>query len=163
MCGRGRAGGMERSVRACRRVARPFALATGLAGAFWGCGDSTGPEKPDLTGTWDATSAILTNIAQPSQSVDVVPLGLDFVMIVEADGSVEVRIDTDGDLEVETGSITLAADEVTLVLDGDMISGTYSLVGSTLTLDLRAGLTWDFEGDGTDIPSTLLLVLVRRA
>jgi hypothetical protein len=129
--------------------------------AVGACGDAIGPEVPDLTGTWTATSAVATNVAQPSQSVDLVAAGASLQLTIGADGSATATVDVVGMIEVSTGSIELVGDEVRLRLDGDLLTGTYTLLDSTLTLDLRNGFEWDFGG-GVDVPATLLLVTERN-
>ncbi|MEQ9401447.1 MAG: hypothetical protein RJQ04_19930 [Longimicrobiales bacterium] len=136
-------------------------MAIGVACAAVSCGDE-GPEVVDLTGTWDATDAVVTNPAVPGQSADLMRLGLAFTLVIGPDGSAEATIDLAGDRDVEHGTITLTGPNVTLMLDGQINEGTWSLRGNRLTLDLRRGVEFDFDGTGQDEPATLLLVLVRR-
>ncbi len=138
--------------------------ALGLAGALVaaGCGDQ-GPEVTDLTGRWSATSAVVTNPAVPTQSIELVTLGLDLTLTIADDGGAETRIAFEGEVDVERGTIVFNGEAVTLTLDGVPNHGTWRLAGETLTLDLRSGIEFDFEGSGEDEPALLRLELVREA
>ena len=136
-------------------------VALGTACAAVSCGDA-GPEVPDLTGTWDATEAVMANPAVPGMTADLMALGLVFTLIIGPDGSAEAHLDLGGERSVERGTLTLRGQELTLVLDGTANEGTWSLNGNRLTLDLKSGIEFDFEGTGLDEPATLLLVLLRR-
>lgn len=133
-----------------------------LLASLAACGDATGPEEPDLSGTWDAISAVVTNPARPSQSLDLVDAGIALRIVISATGVAEVRITRAGETEIQRGTISTSDGSVTLVLDNEPSEGTYTLRGGILTLDLHTGVQWDFEDDGLDEPATLVAVLVRQ-
>lgn len=49
-----------------------------------GCKSSTGPDKDELVGTWDATKAEYVSVANSSTKVDIVALGGTFTLVLNA-------------------------------------------------------------------------------
>ena len=143
-------------------IPRPLTvLAAGLLAV--GCGESTGLDSESLAGTWVATSAVLTNPANTSQTVDLVSEGFRITFVIESDGSVEGIFEFEGTVDQDSGTLTVVGNEVTLVLDGDPSTGTISRSGDTLILNLITGIEWDFDGDNLDEPATLLIVLEKSS
>ncbi len=134
-------------------------VAATVAGAA--CGDATGPSEPDLTGTWKAVSAVATNPADPSATIELLDVGVSLLLVVSEGGHVESHVSFGGQTQVETGTITTSEGTLRLVLGGEPSEGTYTLRGDTLTVDLRTGVEWDFDGDGLEEPAWLAGVLVR--
>lgn len=127
------------------------------------CGDSTGVQVDDLVGTWNATVFEFTNIADPSQKVDAIATGGSMSMTVTAGGAISLNITFGGMTESTTGTISVDGSNVTITTDGpadgDPASGTISLSGGTLTINLTSGVEFDFDDDGTDEPATVRIVM----
>ncbi len=146
------------------RVIRLGLSAVAVAGAV-ACGDSTGVTVSDITGTWNASSVVFTNLANPSQKSD---------LIADADGTLTITFSANGDFsitltvppdqpETDVGTVEVRGDTLTLAESGqgsptDFIA---SLSGNTLTLTTDDE-EFDFDDDGTDEPASLRVVLQRQ-
>ena len=134
-----------------------------MAAAVVNCSDSLEPNS--LIGTWDATELRFTNLANASQSVDVI--GDEdgaFTLVLSANGAYEITVTLpDEDPDVTTGTwVYTDLDGLTLTETGD-VDGTdisVSLSGDTMTISSTDGVTFDF-GDG-DVNVRLQGTLVRR-
>ena len=95
-----------------------------------GClGDSTGVEVDDLAGTWTATAIVATQTADPFESLDVMALEQATVtLVLGADG---------------TYTLTFTSPQE----DPEIESGTFAVVGSTLTLTETVEGSEDFTID----------------
>ncbi len=80
-----------------------------------GCGDATGVEPDDIAGTWRATSAVFTQVSDPTMTAD--PVVDDGAVVTLALGS---------NLNYTFSSV--------LAPESDTESGTFEVTGSTLTL-----------------------------
>jgi hypothetical protein len=124
------------------------------------------PALNDLLGAWSATGMSFTNLANPSQQVDMIAAGGYFTMKVATGGVLSVVIGLPGDEEaggVRTGTVSLSGDSllVTLPSDPDPTSKMgWSLVGGVLTLSMSPNY-FDFDGDGSGEAARMELVLVR--
>ena len=134
-------------------------LAVGLSAL--GCGDATGVDPDDLVGTWRASSAIATNAAAPSQTVDLVASGFSITFIIEADGRVDIVFQFQDITDTDVGFLTVTDGEFRLVIDGITSTGTISRRDDTLTIDIITGVEWEFGEGGFDVPATLLLTMQR--
>ena len=135
------------------------ALAVGIAALA--CGDATGVDPEDLVGTWTATSAIVTNPADLSETSDLVPMGLSFTFIFEASGRFETIIEFQTIIDSDVGTYSVTDGEFRLDFDGGVSTGTILRRDDRLTMRVRTGAEWDFDDDGLDEPATLLLVMQR--
>ena len=134
-----------------------------MAAAVVNCSDSLEPTS--LIGTWDATELRFTNLANASQSVDVI--GDEdgaFTLVLSANGAYEITVTLpDEDPDVTTGTwVYTDLDGLTLTETGD-VDGTdisVSLSGDTMTISSTDGIIFDF-GDG-DVNVRLQGTLVRR-
>ena len=147
-----------------RQIARPStrrltALAVGLA-AF-ACGDATGVDPEDLVGTWNAFTAIATNPANPSETADLVALGVSLTFVIEADGRIETIVEIQDIIDRDVGTLTVTDGEFTLVIEGRPLTGTISRRDDMLTIDIITGMEWDFGDDGLDEPATMFLEMLR--
>lgn len=130
-----------------------------------GCddGNPTAPGIAPLIGTWNATSALFTNRANPSQSVDVVrQLKAVITLDIRGDGRATLTLIAFGQIQTQSGSARVEGD--TLILKADDPTRpedrfAYQLQGNTLTLQGRS--EWDFNQSGVPLPADLRLVLVR--
>lgn len=133
-----------------------------LAATAANCGDSVSPET--LVGTWDATELRFTNLANASQSIDIVDLGGTFTITLSANGAYQATITAPGmDPDVTSGTwVYTDLDGLTLTETGET-DGTdinVSLSGDTMTIVSTDGITFDF-GAG-DVNVRLDGTLVRR-
>jgi hypothetical protein len=135
------------------------ALAVGIAALA--CGDATGVDPEDLVGTWRASSATVTNPADPSETTDLVALGLSFTFVFEASGRIETIIEFQGIVQRDVGTYSVTDGEFRLDFDGGVSRGTISRRDDTLTMLVRTGAEWDFDNDGLDEPAILLLEMQR--
>ena len=134
-------------------------LAVGLSALA--CGDATGVDPEDLVGTWRTSSAIATNPAAPSETADLVAIGVSLTFIIEADGRVETIFEFRDIVDIDTGVLTVTDGEFRLVIEGRPLTGTISRRDDTLVIDIITGMEWDFGDDGLDEPATLLLTMLR--
>jgi hypothetical protein len=128
-----------------------------LALGLGACSDSTSPEE--LAGTYDVTVFEFTNPDSTAEKVDLVDEGAVIEITISAAGA--FTIDVDGD--TETGTITIDGNDVTITVGGDAATGTIDQNGDTVTITLDTGVEFDFDGDGTDDPATLRIVMTRQA
>ena len=144
----------------------------GLAFVLWAlllasCGgdeDTTGPVNNSLVGTWDATAIELTSVANPATVVELIALGANGRLVLQADGGFGLSIGIPGEPTEFGNGDWGATDVLTLSFgDGD-IDGTWQfdidLNGNSLVLT-GADAEWDFDEDGTEDAAKLDLTLVR--
>ncbi len=137
-----------------------------------GCSDSTdpdpiGPEStPEeiaaaLAGSWNATSFVFTNVANSSETFDLIANGGSFSLTITADGQFSGTFTGPG--ENETFSGTYVAQGTNLILTDDLEPDSetvsFTLSGNTLTID--SDDVFDFDEDGVDELATSTIVLVR--
>ncbi|MBE0591882.1 MAG: lipocalin family protein [Gemmatimonadales bacterium] len=133
-----------------------------LAATLANCGDSVSPES--LVGTWDATELRFTNLANASQSVELVAGGGSFTITLSANDTYQATIMVPGaDPDVTSGTwVYTDLDGLTLTETGQAV-GTdidVTLSGDTMTITSTDGITFDF-GAG-DVPVRLNGTLARR-
>ncbi|KPK00962.1 MAG: hypothetical protein AMS20_14525 [Gemmatimonas sp. SG8_28] len=133
-----------------------------LAATAANCGDSIEPES--LVGTWDATELRFTNLANASETTDIVDMGGSFTITLSANGAYQATITAPAmDPDVTSGTWAYTdLDGLTLTETGE-IDGTdisVNLSGDTMTISSTDGITFDF-GDG-DVAVRLNGTLVRR-
>jgi len=127
-----------------------------------GCGESLEPTS--LVGTWDATVLRFTNLANQSQSVEVIAGGGSLIITLSANSSYQATITIPGqNPEVTSGTwVYTDLDGLTLTETGE-VDGTdfnVNLSGDTMTITSTDGITFDF-GAG-DVPVRLDATLVRQ-
>ena len=132
-----------------------------------GCSDSdnsTGPASPsDFVGDWLASSYVVTNIANTSQSEDLTALGMTLsITFTETTYSGSASFPGEA-TETFSGTYTIEGNQLTLNETGESETDTmtYTLAGDTMTL---SGLDdeYDFDDDGQDEPATFTTVLARQ-
>ncbi len=147
-----------------RHISTPFtrnltAMFVGLAALA--CGDATGVDPEDLVGTWSAFTAVATNPADPSETADLMALGVSLTFVIEADGRIETIVEIQDIVDRDVGTLTVTDGEFTLVIEGRPLTGTISRRDDTLTIDIITGMEWDFGDDGLDEPATMFLEMLR--
>ncbi len=153
--------------RSLRRII-PLSL---LLVALQACGseDPGGPDNsgvPEelrfLIGDWQATSLLVTNRADPSQSVDfVAELGAEFLFSLFPDGRYKASITGFAQNSVETGTVDY--EEGTLVLVRQTPSSSVeraAITRSGSTVILEGEADFDFNLDGIEEVADSRIVLV---
>ena len=145
------------------------ALAVGLAGllAVPGCLAVTDVSLPDIVGDWVATEARLANVANINETIDVTALGWEVTLQIDADGTFVLAIlQPDAAPDLRTGILTVSngKDLAVTGASGLTADGEVFMEGDQIAIMFNkfSGLTADVGGDGTRIPVTLLLVMVRQ-
>ncbi len=130
-----------------------------------GCsGDSTGvASSSEFVGDWLASSYVVTNIANTSQSEDLTALGMT-LSITFTETTYSGTASFPGEVtEVFSGTYTIEGNQLTLNETGKLETDTmtYALVGDTMTL---SGLDeqHDFDDDGVEDPASFVMVLQRQ-
>lgn len=142
---------------------KPFAATMIALMGLAGCQTPTDVELSDLEGTWLASEVRILEIAQPKQNnFDLIELGYTAVFVSDGSGAFEIRLDDPED-ETEFISGTMAIDGTDVVVDTGNTTGTGEvfLEDEQAALSLTGGITFDFKGDGTEVPAKLLLVMDR--
>lgn len=152
-----------------RTLVAPLLAVTFMVGCSDSIGsDPIGPEStPEeiaaaLNGTWNATSFVFTNVANTSETFDLIANGGSFSLTITADGQFTGTLTSPG--ENETFSGTYVAQGTNLILTdamepNDPETVSFTLSGNTLTID--SDDVFDFDDDGVDEPATSRLVLQR--
>ena len=142
-----------------------LALLGVLGGLGAGCSeDSTGTELPNIVGTWHATSAVVTNVASPTTTVNLVTLGATIQVVFNANLTYSSTVNIPGEAaEVSTGTYVVTATQLTLHDDqpsgGDTVVFSLALGGGTLTL--TGGSPFSFDFGAGEVAATLALTLVH--
>jgi hypothetical protein len=131
------------------------------------CTDATGVgvEPDDLAGTWTSTSFVLTSVANPSMSMDLVAEeGAEVTLVLRADGTYTFTFtSTVEETENETGTYTVSGSTMTVTpvtpagLETEQI--TLARVGDTLTLTLDDEIVF---GDGGNAEAAVLVIVLTR-
>lgn len=128
------------------------ALAAFALVAMAGCSSDNGPSASDLVGTWSATSFVFTSQANPGTTEDAIAAGASLTVTFASGGTYTTTTSVPGSADdVSTGTYTVSGSTITLN-DSDGVtvtSGTFTVSGSTLTLHLTTGITFDF-GSGEE-------------
>lgn len=129
-----------------------------------GSGSPTGPSGSTLAGTWKATRAEFVGVANPSQRVEVVALGVSVTLVLTSGGTFTLTIVEPGvPPEVTNGSWTSSSDTLRMTPGGMSWSWEFdmNLSGSTLALS-NATFEFDVNGDDRDDQTKLSMTLVRQ-
>lgn len=129
------------------------------------CQTPTDVELSDLEGTWLASEVRIVEIERPKENnFDLIELGYTAVFVSDGVGAFQIRLDSPED-ETQFISGTLAIDGTDVVVDTGNTTGTGEvfLEDEQAALSLTGGITFDFKGDGTEVPAKLLLVMDRES
>jgi hypothetical protein len=129
-----------------------------------GCKSSTTPPPADsFVGTWHATKAEFTSVADPGTKVDIVAQGGSVTLVIEATTAVMTITKPGEDPLTDEASWSASSDVFTLTwtsgLNGEA-QFDYALNGDNLTLE-GGHFPFDFT-PGDFVESTLDLILVRQ-
>jgi len=128
-----------------------------------GCIASTDiADVEEIAGTWLASNAIYSELADPTHRFDLIALGFEVAMEIQPNGDWVLLLVFEKFTDLQQG--TMAVDGRLLVLTDE--TGTYTgrayLEGEQVALQFRGGVEWDFDGDGTAEPGKLNLVMDRQ-
>ena len=131
------------------------------------CTDATGVgvEPDDLAGTWTSSSFVLTSVANPSMSMDLVAEeGAQVTLVLGADGAYDFTFtSTVEETEHEEGTYVVSGNIMTITpvvpegLDPEVIG--IVRVGDTLTLTLDDEIVFS---DGGNAEAALLVIVLTR-
>ena len=121
------------------RKAALVLLVAGASLGFTGCKSSTTPPPvDDLIGTWDATKAEFTSVANSSTKVDIIPQGWTLVLVFNA-STFTMTIQEPGQAAwVGRGTWRISFDLVTFTWSSGMNGESqfdFNCIGSQLTLE----------------------------
>ena len=152
---------------------RLILVAVLLLGFSFACGGDDNPVSgndgvitiEDLAGTWNATSIVYSNKANPSQTIDGMSQGEERVLKFNSDGSYEMTLTLfgfsftlSGMARIEDNKLILAlGDDPELSFDQEYA---FTLEGNRLTMT-DVNVEVDFNGDGNDEPATEVTVYVK--
>ena len=140
------------------------ALAAACGGSDGGSsGSPTGPSGSSLVGTWKASRAEFVGVANPSQRVEIVSLGVSVTLALQGGGAYTLTIaEPNLPPEVATGAWTASRDVLRLTPAGMSWSHEFDMTldGNTLTL-LNATFEFDVNGDDRDDQAKLNMTLSR--
>lgn len=121
-------------------------------------------ELAPLVGTWRARALVLTNKANPSQSVDLVQEGAVFTLSILSSGQYAATMEAFGHTAPEVGTFTVSGSRFTISPtshSGPPTSGTWKFEGQVLILD--GDTEFDFNQDGSREPTSAHFELVRHS
>lgn len=145
-----------------RRHNQLFLLLALVPVLVMGCTDDpSGPrELEPLVGVWQAVELVMTNQANPSQSVDLIEEGATFTLSILSDGRYSASLTIFGQGSTEMGTVGVSGSTVTITPttpEGPPLVATWSFQGENLVLDGES--EFDFNRDGIPEPSIAHIVL----
>ena len=131
-----------------------------------GCssGDSTGTELANIVGSWHATTAVVTSVANPTTTSNLIALGATIQVTFNANLTYSSTTNVPGQgADVSTGTYIQTATQLTL--HNDQSSGgditTFSLALNGATLSLTGGTPFTFDFGAGEVPARFDLTLVH--
>jgi hypothetical protein len=131
---------------------------------FAGCIASTDiADIQEISGVWVASNAIYSEIADPTNRVDLIALGFAVTMDIEPNGDWALLLSANEVLvDLQVGTMALDGKLLTIVDETGTYTGRAYLEGEQVALQMRGGTEFDFDGDGTAEPAKLNLIMDRR-
>lgn len=148
--------------RGWRRGAAAIALVLALA-ACGGGGTDVDPALAPFVGDWQATQLVLTSVANPQVSPDLIALGATFTLNVQPSGQYTAILIYAEQASTEIGTIRVSGNTVTLNRDfpgRGTTNAVYAFSGNRLTLD--GDSEFDFNLDGTPEPAVVHMEFVKQ-
>lgn len=150
-------------------VARAVGLVLVLL-ALSACGDDAtdpgvNPDVAFLVGSWEAESFVVTSVADPSQSLDLVATGSSFLFTVEPSGRYQASLTVFGSTSTVFGRLELTGQAVTLFQEfptQDTQTGTLEQISAD-RVRLTAETSFDFDLNGEPDPAVFTAELVRTS
>jgi len=130
------------------------------------CGEEGVGPDPDvapLVGDWDATSLVLTSVANPQVKPDLIALGAAFRLNIQPSGQYTAILLYAQQSSTEIGTLSVSGNTITMTRDFPSRStsaAVFSLSGNRLTLD--GDSEFDFNLDGTPEPALAHFELLRK-
>ncbi len=121
-------------------------------------------EVTDVVGSWVATEARFSNIANLNETVDITDLGWEFLVDIAADGGfVRVAIEPGEAPDTLTGTLTIenGKDLSVSTAAGTAATGEIFKEDEQIAMFFDEGVERDVEGEGILVPVRLLLVMDR--
>jgi hypothetical protein len=121
--------------------------------AIPGCSDDgTSPAKglEPFVGKWRAQAMVLTNVANPSVSIDLIEEGATFTLSILSTGQYSASLTAFGQSNTEIGTIRVSGSQITITPTspaGPPLVATFAFQGGLLVLD--GASEYDFNLDGT--------------
>jgi hypothetical protein len=117
-----------------------------------------------LVGDWDATSLVITSVADPSIHPDLIQLGATFTLNVQPSGQYTAILVYNGQPKTEIGQLSVSGDSITLQpttpSSGASTTGSYQVNGNHLTID--GDTEFDFNLDGQPDPAKAHFELMKK-
>ena len=134
-----------------------------IMGLTSGCRSATEVETTDLQGAWVGTEVRIVEIAQPKENnFDLIQLGYTAGFVSDGTGAFVIRLESpEDDNRVITGTMVIDGTKVAVTTADAMGTGEVFVQDEQAALSLTGGLTFDFKGDGTEVPAKLLMVMDR--
>ncbi len=149
---------MHRTIRVLLLALLPLVSSCG------GDDEATGPLSNDLIGSWDATVIELSSVANPDVNVELVALGANGRLVLEANGDFGLSVGIPGEPTEFAGGTWSSTTVLTLSFDSGDIEGVWRfdfvLSGDTLRLT-GASTVYDFNEDDIEDAAVLDMTLVR--
>ncbi len=129
------------------------------------CSDSTGVETADLEGTWEAQSMVVSSVADPTMTIDLIALGSAVSVMFAADGTYIVTFTGEGENGNDVGTYSVSGNTLTLVetFEGQVQEPEeigIVLNGNNLTLTISE--TWYFGESEVEEAAVLVVGLTRQ-
>jgi hypothetical protein len=123
----------------------------------------TGVEPDDLAGTWTSTSFVLTSVATPTVSLDLVAVdGAVVTLVLGTDGTYTFTfVSNVEDTENETGTYTVVGNTLSTTPTGTGGPETMAISRNGDTMTLTMDDDFDFDDNGTFDAAVLVIVLTR--
>lgn len=134
-----------------------------IMGFTSGCRSATEVETTDLQGAWVGTEVRIVEIAAPKENnFDLIGLGYTAGFVSDGTGAFVIRlVSPEDDDRVITGTMEIDGTKVAMTTADGTGTGEVFVEDDQAALSLTGGLTFDFKGDGTEVPAKLLMVMDR--
>lgn len=157
---------MPSSSRSAHRSRRRRGSAAGALAclAVAACVAPTDIESIDeIAGVWIASNAIYSEIADPTNRLDLIALGFGVTMNIEPSGDWALLLTVGTNIvDLQVGTMAVDGKLLVIVDETGTDTGRAYLEGEQVALQMRGGTEFDFDGDGTAEPAKLNLIMDRR-
>jgi hypothetical protein len=133
-----------------------------------GCSSTSDPSGGltigDLAGDWNASEFRFTSVENPSESAELIEEGGSAAFTISSDGAYTMVVTTP-EASVDTTQGFMVLEQGFLLVTNTAAPGSttaflVNLAGTTLTMTTDEA-DFDFDGDGTEEPARLRIVLAR--
>ena len=140
-------------------------LLVGVVGGLGaGCSEDSTGTSLNIVGSWHATSAVVTEVANPANTANLIALGATVQIVFNANLTYSSTFTFPGQgAQTSTGTYVLTATQLTM--QDDQASGgeviTFAIAQSGGTLLLTGGTPFDFDFGAGEVASKLDVTLAR--